>query len=174
MDSPRTSPNTETRCRSHGYAAACALALLCGCTSLAPLPHDGPVQLTSNQGLAALVIDTLDPLTDVEVRPRSAGRELLVASVPVGRDVYLFPVPAGTYCLIRFKYGTLSLAGPNGIQGCFTVRAGQLNYSGTFAPRVEDGKPVTHQVQDPPGFRILLEQQYPLVAKQFPVAPTGD
>ena len=145
--------------------------LLTACAGLAPLPHDEPVQLASNRGLAALVIDTLDPLTDVEVQPRSGGRKLLVASVPVGRDVYLFPVPAGVYCVVRFKYGNLSLAGSNGMLGCFTVRAGQLSYSGTFAPRVEDGRPVTHQVQDPQGFRILLQQQYPQVAKQFPAPP---
>ena len=45
--------------------------------------------------------------------------------------------------------------------------------SGTLAPRVEDGKPVTHQVQDLQGFRILLQQQYPEVAKQFPAPPSG-
>ena len=147
--------------------------LLTGCASLTPLSHDGPVHLTPNQGLAALVIDTLDPLTDVEVEPRSAGPRLAVPSVPVGRDVYLFPVPAGTYCMTRFKYSTLSLSGPNGVLGCFAVRAGQLSYSGTLAPRVEDGTPVTHQVQDPQGFRILLQQQYPQVAKQFPATPNG-
>ena len=147
--------------------------LLSACSSLTPLSHDGPVHLASNQGLAALVIDTLDPLTDVEVESRSAGPRLTVASVPVGRDVYLFPVPAGTYCMTRFKYSTLSLSGPNGVLGCFAVRAGQLSYSGTLAPRVEDGKPVTHQVQDLQGFRILLQQQYPQVAKQFPAPASG-
>ncbi|HEY1992262.1 MAG TPA: hypothetical protein VGH71_07350 [Gammaproteobacteria bacterium] len=147
--------------------------LLSACGSLAPLAHDGPVHLAPNQGLAALVIDTLDPLTDVEVEPRGGGRKLMVASVPVGRDVYLFPVPAGTYCMTRFKYSNLSLAGSNGMLGCFAVRAGQLSYSGTLAPRVEDGRPVTHQVQDPPGFRILLQQQYPQVAKQFPAPPAA-
>ncbi|HSN16715.1 MAG TPA: hypothetical protein VLV87_00780 [Gammaproteobacteria bacterium] len=128
------------------------------------------MQLNAHQGLAALVIDTLDPLMDVEVVSPSGGPRLMVRSVPVGRDVYLFAVPAGTYCVTRFKYGTLSLSGPNGVVGCFTVRAGQLGYSGTLAPRVEDGKPVTHQVQDLPGFRTLLEQQYPEVARQFPAS----
>ena len=123
-----------------------ALALS-ACASLAPLAHDGPVQLAPNQGLAAVVIDTLDPLTDVEGESRNGrGPKLLVASVPEGRDVFLFPVPAGTYCMTRFKYSTLSLSGPNGVLGCFQVRAGELSYSGTLAPRVEDGKPVTHQV----------------------------
>src|SRR5579871_2439983 len=145
--------------------------LVSACTSLTPLAHDGPVRLAPNQGLAAVVIDTLDPLTDLEVESRSGGPSLMVASVPVGRDVYLFPVPAGTYCMTRFKYSNLSLAGSKGMLGCFVVRAGQLSYSGTLAPRVEDGRAVTHQVQDMPGFRILLQQQYPQVAQQFPPAP---
>lgn len=170
MDSPRTNPSTESRLAPLG-GVLCLAALLGGCASRAPLAHDGPVQLAAGQALAAVVIDTLDPLTDVEVESRSGGPRLTVASVPVGRDVYLFAVPAGTYCMTRFKYGNLSLAGPNGMQGCFAVHAGQLNYSGTFAPRVEDGKPVTRQVQDPQGFRILLEQQYPIVAREFPAPP---
>ena len=144
--------------------------LLAACAGMAPLRHDGPVRLAPGQGLAALVIDTLDPLTDVEVESHNGGPKLRVGSVSPGRDVFLFPVPAGIYCVTRFKYSTLSLSGPNGILGCFDVRAGQLSYSGTLAPRVEQGRPVTHQVQDLQGFRILLQQQYPQVAKQFPAA----
>lgn len=167
MASPRTANDL-------GLTLAGVLMLtLAACSSLTPLAHDGPVHLAPNQGLAAVVIDTLDPLTDVEGESRSGGPKLLVASVPEGRGVFLFPVPAGTYCMTRFKYSTLSLSGTNGVLGCFQVRAGQLSYSGTLAPRVEDGKPVTHQVQDPQGFRILLQQQYPEVAKQFPAPPSG-
>ena len=46
--------------------------------------------------------------------------------------------------------------------------AGYLSYSGTLAPRVEGKTIVNHQVQDMQGFRILLQQQYPQVAQQFP------
>jgi hypothetical protein len=165
MDSRRTANDL--------WLMGMAALALAGCASVLPLSRDGPVHLAANQGLAAVVIDTLDPLTDVEVESRSSGPKLMVTSVPVGRDVYLFPVPAGTYCMTRFKYSTLSLSGPNGVLGCFAVRAGQLSYSGTLAPRVEDGRPVTHQVQDPQGFRILLQQQYPEVAKQFPAPASG-
>ena len=142
-------------------------ALLAAC-AVTPLPQDQAVHFKPGQGLAALMVDTLDPLTEVEVVSHSGGPKLIVAAVPVGINIYLFPVPAGTYCMTRFRYGSLTLSGTTGALGCFQVRAGQLGYSGTMAPRVEDGKPVTHQVQDPQGFRILLAQQYPNVAKQFP------
>ncbi|MFI5268220.1 MAG: hypothetical protein ACHQ7M_12670 [Chloroflexota bacterium] len=154
------------------WALAAALSLLlAACSSLTPLPRDQAVHLASGQGLAALMIDTLDPLTDVEVASRSGGPKLRVAAVPVGISIYLFQVPAGTYCMTRFKYGTMSLSGASGVLGCFAVRAGDISYSGTLAPRVEEGKPITHQVQDPEGFRILLTQQYPQVAREFAPGP---
>jgi len=146
-------------------------ALLVAC-AVAPLPQDQPVHLKPGQGLAALMVDTLDPLTEVEVESRSGGPKLMVAAVPVGINIYLFPVPAGTYCMTRFRYGSLTLSGTTGALGCFPVHAGQLSYSGTMAPRVEDGKAVTHQVQDPQGFRTVLSQHYPQIARQFPV-PTA-
>ena len=151
-------------------AVLLAPALLAAC-AIAPLPQDQSVHLKSGQGLAALMVDTLDPLTEVEVESRGGGPRLMVAAVPVGINIYLFPVPAGTYCMTRFRYGSLTLSGTTGALCCFQVRAGQLGYSGTMAPRVEDGKAVTHQVQDPQGFRTLLLQQYPQIAREFPAPP---
>jgi len=144
-------------------------ALLCGCAT-APLPQDQRVTLRPDQGLAAVMIDSLDPITQVTFQ--GGGSKLVVASVLPGIRLYLFPTRAGRYCLTHFHYANFDFAAEGSLQQCFQVTAGKLSYSGTLAPRVEDDKPVTRQVQDPQGFRVLLEQQYPTVAKQFP-PPTG-
>lgn len=160
----------RTASSSRFAAAALLLLALAACAS-APLAQDQSVTLYPDQGLAAVMIDTLDPLSQVTFQ--GAGAKLIVAVVPAGIGLYLFPVRAGRYCMTHFHYANFDFAAEDGAQQCFRVKAGQLSYSGTLAPRVEDGKPVTRQVQDPQGFRVLLEQQYPTVAKQFPAPPGG-
>jgi hypothetical protein len=147
-------------------------ALLCGCAA-APLQHDQTVSLGSDQGLAAVMIDTLDPLTEVAFRQPDGGRKLVVAAVPAGINIYLFPIRAGRYCMTGFHFANLDFK-MGGAPECFQVSAGRLSYSGTLAPRVEDGRPVTHQVMDLQGFRVLLGEQYPTIARQFPAPPPAE
>lgn len=142
------------------------LTALLGACTLAPVSGDAPLRLAGGHGVAALMIDTFDPLTEVTVR--SHGVTLQVPTVPPGVNLYLFQAPAGSYCLMGFHYGRWNMTGPKRGLGCFEVAAGRLNYSGTFAPRVENGKPVTRQVQDLAGFRALLQERYPAVAAEFP------
>lgn len=150
------------------WALSGALPLVLAACASAPLPQDQSVSLHPGQGLAAVMIDTLDPITQVTLQQQDGGGKLIVASVAPGIGLYLFPTRAGRYCLTRFHYASFDFAAEKGALQCFQVTAGRLSYSGTLAPRVEDGKPVTRQVQDPQGFRVLLEQRYPTVAKQFP------
>jgi hypothetical protein len=148
-------------------AGALLAAAVAGC-GLAPLQQDQPVYLLPGQGLAAVMLDTLDPLTQVIIEPRgSGGTKLDIASVPSGKNIYLFPVPAGQYCFTRFQYGRWGFFGKEGELACFEVKAGEIGYSGTLAPRVEDGQVYSHQVMDTDGFRALLTQRYPIIAKQF-------
>jgi hypothetical protein len=145
-------------------------AILSACAT-APLPQDQSVTLWPDQGLAAVMIDTLDPISQVTFQQQGGGGKLIVAAVPPGIGLYLFPTRAGRYCMTRFYYANFDFAADKGALQCFQVLAGKLSYSGTLAPRVEDGKPVTRQVLDPQGFRVVLEQRYPTVAKQFPAPP---
>lgn len=149
-------------------AAATLLLGLAAC-SVAPLQRDQPVQLSQGQGLAAVMLDTFDPLTLVSIEPHTAGgAHFSIPAVPIGKNIYLFAVPAGHYCFTSYRYAHWVMYGKGGELGCFDVPAGGLGYSGTFAPRVENGKVVTHQVMDPAGFRALLTALYPVIAKQFP------
>lgn len=141
-----------------------------GCGT-APLQQDQPVYLQPGQGLAAITFDTLDSLNQVIIEPKAGGSKLDVTSVPVGKNIYLFPVPAGQYCFTRFEYGRWSFTAKQGDMACFEVQTGELSYSGTLAPRVEDGVVMTHQVMDVAGFRALLAGRYPIIAKQFAPLP---
>ena len=148
------------------------LSLALVACSIAPLQQDQTVRLAPGQGLAAVTFDTLDPLTHVVVASKSGFTKLEITDVPAGQNIYLFTVPAGEYCFTRFQFSQWSLTARSGHDlACFTVVAGGLAYSGTLAPRVEGKNIVNHQVPDPPGFRILLQQQYPQVARQFPAPP---
>ena len=152
----------------HLSAISC-LMLLCACAT-APMPQDQVVTLARDQGLAAVMIDTLDPLTEVTFQQAGGGRKLVVATVPAGINIYLFPTHVGRYCMTHFHFASFDFT-TQGAPECFQVSAGQLNYSGTLAPRVEEGRPVTHQVMDWQGFRVLLGERYPTVARQFPAPP---
>lgn len=152
-------------------AASLLLPVLAAC-SLAPLAQDGPVKLHQTEGLAAITFDSLDPLSDVVLEGKRTGTRLKVDAVPVGRTVYLFKAPDDYYCMMTFRYGQWAFKAKGGADlACFPVIAGDLSYSGTLAPRVEGKDIVNHQVQDPRGFRVLLQQQYPQVARQFPAPP---
>ena len=134
-----------------------------------PIQQDQTVRLSAGQGLAVVMLDTYDPLTQVRIEPRSqGGTELDIPSAPAGKTLYLFPAPAGRYCLVSYKYGRYTLSGGGGGFGCFDVQDGKLAYGGTLTPRAVDGKVVTHLVMDPGGFRALLKKLYPSVAAQFP------
>ena len=146
---------------------AAPMALLAAC-SLAPLQRDESVTLQADQGLAAVMIDTLDPLTQVTFEQQGGGAKLIVAAVPPGIGLYLFPTRVGRYCMTRFHFANFDFTGQPGALECFMVTAGKLSYSGTLAPRVENGKPVTQQVMDLPGFRVLLGQRYPVVTQEVP------
>jgi hypothetical protein len=150
------------------------LPLALAACSLAPLQQDGPVKLGPGQGLAAITFDSLDPLIDVVLDGKRTGTRLKIESVPVGRTIYLVQAPDDFYCMTTFRYGQWAFKAKDGADlACFPVIAGALSYSGTLAPRVEGKTIVNHQVQDPQGFRVLLQQQYPQVAQEFPAPPTA-
>ena len=154
---------------TYGNLAAGTLFLALTACSVAPIQQDQPVRLSQGQGLAAVMLDTLDPLSQVNIDPSApGGANFSISAVPIGKNIYLFAVPAGHYCFTSYRYGRWEMYGKGGELGCFDVPAGGLGYSGTLAPRVENGKVVTHQVMDPAGFRALLTALYPAIARQFP------
>ena len=149
------------------FAALALLAALNACGT-APIQHDQAVHLQAGQGLMAVVMDTLDPITQVIIGPKQKdGATIDIPSVPAGLNVYLYPVPAGDYCFVAFQYASWHFTSDPDHPLCFQVKAGELGYSGSLAPRVEGGRVISHQDMDLEGFRTLLAEHYPIIAKQF-------
>jgi hypothetical protein len=144
---------------------------LCACGT-EPIQQDQPIVLAAGQGLAAVVFDTKDPLTDVVVE--SSDTKLGITSVPIGTNLYPFQVPAGSYCFTRFYVGRWSFHALDKQGQCFEVKAGELGYAGALAPRAENGEVMTHQEMDLDVLRKLMRAQYPIIAKQFLPAEVQD
>src|SRR5690242_17735086 len=133
---------------SYGLAGL-ALAS-CG---IQPIEQDQPIILAAGQGLAALEFDAADPVTQVEFQS-AEGNKLAINTVPVGVNLYMFQVPAGSYCFTNFQFGRWHFFWKDKQEGnCFAVKAGELGYSGVLAPRVVNGEVQVGQDLDLAAFR---------------------
>lgn len=154
--------------------------LLSGCATLsaqAPIYPGQSVQLQPGEGVAALLMDTLDPVTQVlVVSTDDKGPTLDLPSMPAGRTLALFTAPAGTYCLKQFFYGRYHFRSKKLELGCFQVSAGHISYSGSIKPTAgrdpatgEDAA-LVDQTYEPSVFLALLKQQYPQMMAAYPTA----
>lgn len=132
-----------------------------------PIQQDQPITLQAGQGLAAVVYDVADPLSQVTLESAESSTQLQITAVPVGVHVYLFQVPAGSYCFTSFQFGRWHFFSKDKEGQCFQVKAGELGYGGTLSPRVVNGEVMTGQDMDLERFRSELTQSYPIIAKQF-------
>ncbi|HEX4300073.1 MAG TPA: hypothetical protein VH327_04315 [Gammaproteobacteria bacterium] len=144
--------------------AAVSLAALSACGT-EPIQQDQPIVLAAGQGLAAVVFDTKDPLTDVVIE--SSDTKLGITNVPVGTNLYMFQVPAGSYCFTKFYVSSWIFHARDKQGQCFEVKAGELGYGGVLAPRAENGEVMTHRDMDLDVLREQMRAHYPIVAKQF-------
>lgn len=147
---------------------SCGLvAVLLAACGTQPIEQDQPIVLQAGQGLAALEFDAADPVTQVEFES-AEGNKLAINTVPAGVNLYLFQVPAGSYCFTNFQFGRWHFFWKDRQDGnCFQVKAGELGYSGVLAPRVVNGEVQVGQDLDLTAFRVLLAERYPIIAKQF-------
>lgn len=145
-----------------------AVMALSGCSSLQPLQQDQPLVLDKGQGIAVVQMNTLDDMSNVQlVAENGDGATLDIPTVPVGKSLYLFVVPAGSYCMQRFNYGRILIFNKGEKNGCFQVPAGQLGFSGEFEPRGQGGGVYMGQNLDVAASQAALKQAYPRVAAQF-------
>ncbi|HET7306723.1 MAG TPA: hypothetical protein VFK24_02760 [Gammaproteobacteria bacterium] len=142
------------------------LLLLAGCASIPPLQHDQTLHLDADEGVAAIIVDTSQPLTRFWLHStRHFGPPLKIRAVPSGKTLYLFRVEAGRYCVDGFTYGKMAYTGG---ASCFSVQARQIGYGGTLIPLFENAhKFQLRSVYNVKQFRRLLKQDYPQVAAQL-------
>lgn len=163
-----------------GVLLLSGVGLMAGCAVLSSQPPITPgqsVQLQPGDGIAALLMDTLDPVTQVLlVSTDGKGPTLDLPSMPAGRTLALFEVPAGTYCLKQFSYGRYRFFSKKLELGCFQVTASHISYSGSIKPTAgrdpATGEDVAmvDQTFEPTTFLALLKQQYPQLLAAYPTA----
>lgn len=157
-----------------------AAAVLSGCASVGgqlPIAPGQAVQLQPGEGIAALLMDTYDPVSQVRLEsPDDKNPTLVLPSMPAGRALALFEVPAGIYCLKQFNSGRFQFRSRSFDVGCFHVSAGHISYSGNMVP-TDDPHPtsgahgaLTDQQYQPTVFLALLKQQYPQLMAAYPTA----
>lgn len=150
------------------------------CSTNQAIPDKMP-QLRPGQGLAAIVINTDQPITQVIVTPLSkSGNPLFIPSVPAGKHLYLFAADVGTYCMHHFDAGNGSFDAKSDDQ-CFDVDAGKISYGGVYTPFIGfsfDQSPfgAMSQESDWSSFWSLLRSTYPNIAAAAapPTAETTD
>ncbi len=153
-------------------------AVLAACSSVKPIQQDQPLMLAAGDGLAVVQFNALDQISQVQiVSAHSGGETMNIPSVPVGKSTFLFEVPAGRYCLQRFRVESVLIYHEGQYEGCFVVPAGKVGFSGIYSPRAEHGQIVTGQDLDVAKESAELERDYPRIAAQFlrsePAPPTA-
>lgn len=139
---------------------------LAGCSALAPLQQDQPLLLAPGHGVAAVQFDTQTELHQVVVAGAD-GTKLRMSTVPEGKSLFLFEVPAGKYCLTQFYLQSVELLPQDGGEDCFVVPAGQLGFSGMLVPGSTDRGIEVQQHLNLAEAAAQLRERYPLIAKQF-------
>ncbi|HEY3644485.1 MAG TPA: hypothetical protein VGM16_04035 [Gammaproteobacteria bacterium] len=143
--------------------------LLTGCGTDAIQP-DQEITLQSGDGIAAVVFDNLDQLTAVNIDSADGkGKDISIGLVDKGVHMFVFEVPAGSYCLTHFNTAFYRFTQNDLTHGiCFDVVPGKVAYSGNFAPRAYGQSTQTNQNYDWPWFQKVFKEQYPKLA-QYPI-----
>lgn len=153
--------------------AAAVFLMLHGCGADAVKP-DQVVTLQPGQGIAAVVIDALDPLDNITIKSpdNTNAPELVITGVKAGTTMLVYVVPAGRYCVDSFYFDSWRFIQSDLKHGvCFDVIAGEVAYSGNIGPRVYRKKVWTAQNYDWNAFRKQLSRQYPKLAGYPIVTP---
>ena len=153
---------------------ALPMAFLAGCGSagLPPIEKGQTPVLAPNQGVAVVVMDTLDTLNQISVEPTEGdGPSMNIPKTPIGVNMYVFVVPAGHYCLTSFWLGSTRIHQSDEKHGiCFDVIAGKTAYSGNIAPRAYGPSDLrTNQNYDWRGFEAAMKADYPDIVAKYPI-----
>jgi len=143
--------------------------LMAGCASTSELT-DKPIQLQPDQGIAAIVLDAPNRITQISfVAKDPGGTDFEVPDTQGGPTLYMVPVKAGRYCLKHFRYWRVIFNSKQDL-GCFTVIAGHITYSGDLVPSPSPMGATLDQEFIPTTFTDMLHKQYPLLAGMYPAA----
>lgn len=155
-----------------GVTIAFGMIVLSGCGGVDPVQPDQNVALQPGYGIAAVGFDTLDPLNAIDLRSADPnGVQLGVSFVDKGSHLFVFAVPAGSYCLRSFHTGFYKFWTIDSHDDCFDVVAGKVAYSGNYTPRAYGKSVQTPQMYDWAAFEKTFKDQYPKLASLPIVTP---
>lgn len=175
---------TQTRescARFNGKASAVwpliAVTLMLTACSSAPVLQNKVPALGPDEGIAAVLVDSRDPISQLTLeRARRGGTTIDVPAAPVGKSLYLVAAKAGQYCVVSFRYGDYRFHSPHHDLDCFIVEPGRIAYSGSLMPEATPGDTsaaILEQAFKPDDFIALLYRDYPAIAAKFPIEGLG-
>lgn len=160
--------------RSISLATTTVLLMsLAGC-GLDPVQPDQAITLQPDQGIAAVVIDSLDPLNAIYIKSADNDRAPMIEiqHVDAGIHLFVFILPPGNYCVTRFSYRNYRITQSDPKHGvCFYVIVSKIAYSGNLAPRAYNGEVYVDQNYEWSAFQKTLRDQYPKLAGYPVVTP---
>ena len=146
--------------------------LLAGCGT-DPVQPDQDVSLQPGYGIAAVVFDNLDTLTAITIKsPDPKGGEVDISYADKGVHMFVYALPAGSYCLTHFNTSFYRFTQDDLTHGiCFDVVAGKVAYSGNLAPRAVGHATRTYQNYYWSVFEKSFKDQYPKLTNYPIVTP---
>lgn len=157
-----------------GLFLSMGTVLLAGCGGTDTVQPDQAVVLQPGEGIAAVVIETGDPINDIFIRSPDNGKapSIEITRAEVGMHLFVYAVPAGSYCLVQYHYENYTISQNDPTHGvCFDVIAGKIAYSGNLSPNGADGRLWVDQNYYWPVFQKMFKEQYPKLASYPIVTP---
>lgn len=139
------------------------LLMLVGCGSKYLVkPNSTLLPLNNSEGYLGFVINTLDPLQNIQLLNKEKNSYFYVGSAQKGTSVVMTKLVEGEYCLVGFDVYNLRVDFTE--QGfCTYVEAGELNYFNEYFVR----DPVTTSISNYSKFIALIKNSYLNICKEF-------
>ncbi len=135
--------------------------ILSSCGSRFVVKEDSS-DLQSNEGYLAFMINSIDNLTNIQLKHVENKDKFYVGSAYAGDNLYLLKVQEGEYCFIGFNsFGMIIDYEDKGF--CTYVEAGELNYFSFFRIR----NPITTSFSFYDYFVEKLQEQYPKICAKY-------
>lgn len=141
----------------------CFCLLLAACESTYRVNNESELTpLSNNEGYLSLVIDTLDPLKNLEFEHIDSNSSFYEGRMPIGVNLLTLKVPEGLYCFVGFDVYTFRVDYTT--KGfCTYVEAGEMNYMGDLTVR----DPVTTIANRYPRFLKILDEDFPSLCHEL-------
>ena len=125
-------------------------------------PDSTLLPLNNDEGYLGFVINTLDPLQNIQLLNKEKNSYFYVGSAQKGTSIVMTKLVEGEYCLVGFDVYNLRVDFTD--KGfCTYVESGELNYFNEYFVR----DPVTTSISNYKKFVTLMKNSYLNICKEF-------